>query len=176
MTHRQGDSHRPLFGPADALTALRLPLAVAFPVFDDARWRFVIVALVALTDFVDGVIARRFGGSRAGAVLDPVADKLFMLSAFVTVGSQGLLTPWELLAVLSRDILAGVGFLGSVVTGRPTTIPARAGGKWVTVGQLFTLVAFLAESPLVRPLAWSTAAISIYAIVDYAREARKRWR
>lgn len=176
MTHRQADESRSLFGPADALTALRLPLAVAFPVVDATGWRLVIVALVALTDFVDGRIARRFGSSRAGVVLDPIADKLFMASAFVTVASQGLLTLWELLAVLSRDILAGVGFLATVVTGRPTTIPARAGGKWVTVGQLVTLVAFLAKSPLVRPLAWSTAAFSIYAIVDYAREARKRWR
>lgn len=175
MTQRQGDSGRPLFGPADALTALRLPLAVAFPLVDDARWRFVIVAAVAITDFIDGRVARRTGGSRAGAVLDPIADKLFMLSAFATVASTGLLTIWELLAVLSRDILAGVGFLGTVIKGHPTTIPARAGGKWVTVGQLLTLVAFLAESPLVRPLAWSTAAISIYAIVDYAREARKQW-
>jgi len=176
VTHRQAETQRSLFGPADALTALRLPLAVAFPVVTATEWRFVIVALVALTDFVDGRIARRFGGSRAGVVLDPIADKVFLVVAFVTVASQGLLTLWELLAVLSRDILAGVGFLVTVVTGRPTTIPARAGGKWVTVGQLLTLVAFLAQSPLVRPLAWGTAAISVYAIVDYAREARKRWR
>jgi len=175
VTRGQGEASRPLFGPADALSALRLPLAVAFPLVNDARWRLAIVALAAISDFADGQVARRFGGSRAGAVLDPVADKLFMLSAFATVASTGLLTIWELLAVLSRDLLAGVGFLVSAVRGHPTTIPARAGGKWVTVGQLLTLVAFLSGSPLVRPLAWSTAAISIYAIVDYAREARRQW-
>jgi len=175
VTNRQGEPPQRLFGPADALSAMRLPLAAAFPLLDDARWRFVIVALAALTDFLDGRVARRYGGSRAGAVLDPVVDKLFMLSAFATVASTGLLTIWELLAVLSRDLLAGFGFLVTTIGGHPTAIPARAGGKWVTVGQLLTLVAFLARSPLVRPLAWSTAAISIYAIVDYAREARRQW-
>jgi CDP-diacylglycerol--glycerol-3-phosphate 3-phosphatidyltransferase/cardiolipin synthase len=172
---RQDNARTPLFGPADALTALRLPLAVAFPLVSGMYWRLGIVAVVALSDLIDGMLARRIGGSRAGAVLDPIADKLFMLSAFATVASHGLLTIWELLAVLSRDLWAGIGFLVTLIRGRPTTIPARAGGKWVTVGQLLTLVAFLMESPLVRPLAWATAAISIYAIVDYAREARRRW-
>src|SRR5690348_18023113 len=42
-------------------------------------------------------------------------------------------------------------------SGRPVALPARAGGKAVTVGQILTLVAFVVESPLVRPLAWATA-------------------
>lgn len=172
---RQDKGRKPLFGPADGLTALRLPLAVAFPVVQEDYWRLGIVAVVALTDFVDGLVARRIGGSRIGAVLDPIADKLFILIAFATVAPYGLLTIWEILAVLSRDILAGIGFLITVLKGRPIAIPARSGGKWVTVGQLLTLVAFLIESPLVRPLAWATAVISIYAIVDYAREARREW-
>ena len=44
----------------------------------------------------------------------------------------------------------------------------------MTVGQLLTLAAFLLESDLVRPLAWATAAISVYAIADYSRAAAHR--
>jgi hypothetical protein len=51
------------------------------------------------------------------------------------------------------------------------SIPARLGGKAVTVAQVLTLVAFLTDSPLLRPLAWATAAIALYAIWDYNQAA-----
>jgi len=76
--------------------------------------------------------------------------------------------------VLMRDLVALGAFLGTVVRKRPTTLPARAGGKWVTVGQLLTLLAFLLDSNLVRPLAWATAAVSVYAIADYTQVHRNR--
>ena len=168
---------KPTVGIADLVTAIRIPLAIAFPLVTRVPWRIAILVTAALSDFVDGKIARRLGPSRVGIVLDPVADKLFMLSAFLSLwvpeSGREFLTVWELLIVLSRDILAFVGFLVSVVMKRPTTLPARAGGKWVTVGQLLTLLAFLIAPLWVRPFAWVTAAISIYAIVDYGRMARK---
>lgn len=165
---------RPLVQPPDVLTALRLPLAVAFLLVDGVQARLAIVVVAAATDFVDGIWARRIGGSRVGVVLDPVCDKAFMLAAFAVVYRSGVLTPLELLGVLIRDIVALVAFLATWALRRPTTLPARAGGKAVTVGQLLTLIAFLAQSDLVRPLAWATAAISVYAIADYSRAARHR--
>lgn len=164
---------KPRFTLADLVTALRLPLAVAFPLTESHGWHLAIVAAAAATDFFDGRLARRLGPSRAGAVLDPVADKLFMLAAFLTVARHGLLSWWEIVLVLSRDIMAGLGALGAWLLGRPLALPARAGGKAVTVCQLLTLVAYIAESPLVRPLAWATAAISVYAIWDYGRVAAR---
>jgi len=106
--------------------------------------------------------------------LDPIADKLFMLAAFIVVFRTGVLTPWEVLGVLLRDITALVSFVGVTLLNRPITLPARAGGKAVTVCQALTLLAFLAESDLLRPLAWATAAISLYAIWDYVQVARSR--
>src|SRR2546429_460589 len=120
--------------------------------------------------------ARGFGSSRAGAVLDPVADKLFMAAAFLTVARSGRLHPIEIAGVLARDIVAALAFLGAWIGRRPATLPARAGGKAVTVCQLLTLVAFIADSPLVRPLAWATAAIGLYAIWDYGRAATRAGR
>jgi len=58
----------------------------------------------------------------------------------------------------------------------PRAIPARPGGKAVTVAQVLTLVAFLLRSPLLRPLAWATGAIAIYAIWDYYRVAPRAQR
>jgi hypothetical protein len=75
--------------------------------------------------------------------------------------------------VVARDIVAALGYVGAWLWRRPTALPARAGGKAVTVLQLLTLVAFIARSPLVRPLAWATAAVGLYAIWDYGRAAAR---
>lgn len=170
----EGRQAIPLFRPPDVLTALRLPLAVAFVLMSGAGERLAIVAVSAVSDVADGIWARRIGGSRTGAVLDPVADKLFMAAAFFVVVRSGLLHPVEIAAVLLRDLVALGAFLATVVLGRTTTLPARAGGKAVTVCQALTLIAFLAGSELLRPLAWATGAISVYAIVDYSRAALGR--
>ena len=161
------------FSAADVLTALRVPLAVLFPFVTDAGGRLAIVGAVAASDFFDGMLARRFGATRVGALLDPIADKLFAAVAFVTVARDTVLHPLEILGVLLRDIIAVLAFLGTWLRGRPVALPARAGGKWVTVLQLMTLTAWIAASPFLRPLAWATTAVSCYALWDYAQAARK---
>src|SRR5258705_191634 len=77
------------------LPALRLPLAAAFPFVHQPAWQLTLVGAAAASDFFDGMLARRFGGSRAGALLDPTADKVFMAAAFLTVARTGLLHPLE---------------------------------------------------------------------------------
>ena len=159
------------WSPADALTVVRVPLAIAFVVIGDAGWRIAILAFAAVTDFADGLVARRWGGSRLGAFLDPVADKLFMACAFGVVLVSGALSPLEILGVLARDVAAAIAFVATVLLRRPAAIPARLGGKAVTICQLLTVFAFLASSALLRPLAWATAAVALYAIWDYQRVA-----
>lgn len=164
---------KPWVGWADVLTALRVPLAAVFPVLRNPLARAGVIVLAAGSDVSDGMLARRFGGSRVGPVLDPVADKIFMAVAFVTVAHAGALGVLETVAILCRDIVAVVGFVGSALLRRPLALPARAGGKAVTVGQVFTLLAAVARSPAARWLAWGTAAVGLYAIWDYARAARR---
>src|SRR5215207_6113396 len=99
------------FTTADFITVVRLPLAVFFVVLEDTWWRFGVLALAAATDLLDGFLARRFGGSRFGAVLDPIADKLFMACAFGVVLFSGRLQLFEIVAVLLRDIWATAAFV-----------------------------------------------------------------
>lgn len=172
----RAEQGRPGFTTADFITVVRLPLALAFIVADAPWWRFGFLALAAATDLLDGILARRFGGSRFGAVLDPIADKLFMACAFGVVLFSGRLQFYEIVAVLLRDIWASAAFFVTVFTGRPTAIPARLGGKAVTVAQMLTLLAFIANASILRPLAWATGAIAIYAIWDYHRAARSEAR
>jgi phosphatidylglycerophosphate synthase len=165
---------KPVFAVADILTAVRFPLAVLFPIASSPAWQLAIIAAAAVTDLADGIVARRFGSSRAGSVLDPIADKAFMITAFVTIARRGLLEWYELAGVLLRDLLAVLGFVATWLLRRPVAVPARAGGKAVTIAQVLTLVAAIAESPHARKLAWATAAISVYALWDYGRTAARK--
>jgi CDP-diacylglycerol--glycerol-3-phosphate 3-phosphatidyltransferase/cardiolipin synthase len=168
---QKGEQGAPRLGAADLFTALRLPLAVLFILVSQPVWRLAILAVAAASDLLDGFLARRLGPSRLGVVLDPIADKLFMACAFGVVAFSGRLAFYEVIGVLLRDIAATAAFAVTALNHRALAIPARAGGKAVTLGQVLTLAAFLADSPLLRPLAWATGAIGLYAIWDYARAA-----
>lgn len=167
MTGTEVTPRRVAFAVADAITLVRIPLAVAFPLLTSTTARLALLGLAAVTDLGDGWWARRFGGSRIGAMLDPIVDKLFMATGFGVVLFSGTLAWFEVLALLIRDIIASVAFFITVATGRATSVPARAGGKAVTLLQLLTLLAFVLSSPLLRPLAWATAAVALYALYDY---------
>lgn len=155
------------FSLADGITLLRIPLAIAFPLFESPAVRLAILVLAGVTDLGDGLVARRFGGSRLGAVLDPIADKLFVAIAFAVVLASGALTWYEVVGVLARDIIATIAFFITIATGKATAVPARLGGKAVTVLQMLTLIVFVLQWPHLQSLAWATAAVALYAIYDY---------
>jgi CDP-diacylglycerol--glycerol-3-phosphate 3-phosphatidyltransferase/cardiolipin synthase len=165
---RQGRTSGPL-SAANVVSFARVPLAIAFALTETAGLRAVILAVAAASDLLDGWLARRLGPSRLGAMLDPVTDKIFMITAFVMLALSRELSLPEVAGVLLRDILTPMGYLASVLMRHPFSVPARAGGKAVTVGQSLTLLAWLLESAYLRPLAWATAAMAVYAIWDYGR-------
>ena len=160
--------------PANIVSLSRVPLALAFAVFPAVGVRLAVLAGAAATDLLDGALARRLGPSRLGAWMDPVADKIFMLTAFVALGTTGALGWLEVAGVLLRDVLTPLGYLAGWAARRPFAVPARVGGKAVTVGQTLTLFAWLLDSSFLRPLAWATAAMALYAIADYGRLAVQR--
>lgn len=169
----EGEQVRRNWTVADVLSVARVPMAIAFVLVTNEWWRLGIVALAGLTDLLDGRIARRYGSSRAGPIVDPIADKLFMACAFGVVAFSGRLEWYEIVGVLIRDIIATVAFFATAIFGRAVAVPARLGGKAVTVAQLMTLVAFLTDSSRLRPMAWATGAIGLYAIWDYERAASR---
>lgn len=171
---RQGRRGQRTLGAADVVSLARLPLAVAFVATESTDVRLPVLTVAALSDLLDGWLARRLGPSRIGAVLDPITDKLFMVAAFAMLAAARALTPLEILGVLLRDLLAPLGYLLTLALRRPVAIPARAGGKLVTVGQSLTLFAWLMDSPYLRPMAWATAAMALYALADYGFVAVRR--
>jgi phosphatidylglycerophosphate synthase len=172
----EAEQGRARWTAADVLSFLRIPLAVAFVLVSDTGWRLAIVAAAAVTDLLDGPIARRRGSSAYGPVLDPIADKVFMAAAVGVVAFSGTLEIYEIAGVLLRDIVATVAFAATWFSEEPRAIPARWSGKAVTVAQILTLVAFLLNSPYLRPIAWATTVIAIIAIWDYLRVAPRAQR
>lgn len=69
-----------------------------------------IISLAVSTDVLDGFLARQFGWrSRAGAILDPVADKLLFASVFLTLGYLGHIEIWLMALVIGRDLIIAIG-------------------------------------------------------------------
>src|SRR5207237_8259203 len=129
------------------IASSRLLLAAGFVVVDKADARLGLVGLAAVTDFLDGWLARRANwATRWGALIDPFADRVFALVAVSTFLFTGALSTVGYFVMISRDLMTALGFLvaRTVPWLRPVEFKARAAGKLVTVGQLATLVALLA--------------------------------
>ena len=92
-----------MFTLPNIITLLRFPLALAF-LQDNPFYRALAVLLAMLSDGLDGYIARRYGKiSRFGTFIDPLADKIFVLTALGVLLVEKRLLPWEALTMLSRD-------------------------------------------------------------------------
>ncbi|HEX6058502.1 MAG TPA: CDP-alcohol phosphatidyltransferase family protein [Gemmatimonadaceae bacterium] len=163
---------RALLAAVNALSLSRIALAAAYPLAGDASWRVSLVALAGASDFLDGWIARRTHlTTRWGAILDPVTDRLFVLTAITTHLVEGSLGVAQYYALLVRDLATAVGFLvaRAVPWLRGVELRARWAGKIVTVLQLATLLALSLAPRLVVPLVAAVVATSVWAIADYTR-------
>ena len=160
----------PLVTLPNAISLSRVALAAGFVAVEGSAPRLALIATASLTDFLDGWLARRRRvPSRFGALLDPVADRLFMLSVIASYVAGGLLAPWEGVALFFRDVMSVVGWFvaRSVSWLRPIRFRARPIGKVVTVGQLVTVVAVLLAPALVHPLVLLVGALGVAATADY---------
>ncbi|MGI8619998.1 MAG: CDP-alcohol phosphatidyltransferase family protein [Gemmatimonadaceae bacterium] len=148
----------------------RLVLAVAFIAINDSAVRVALILAAAFTDFLDGWLARRqHTSSSMGALIDPIADRAFVLTALSVYLYDGKLTTPEYFIVLSRDFATAIGFLVARVVPwlRPAVFQARMLGKTVTVLQLTLLVLVLVWPAPVGFLVLAIGAFSAASIVDY---------
>jgi cardiolipin synthase (CMP-forming) len=148
----------------------RLVLAALFLAARGVESRLVLIGTASISDFLDGWLARRSNATtRLGALIDPLADRAFVLTALTSYLLNRELTLGQYFALLARDIATAVGFLvaRSVAWLRPVTFKARSLGKLVTALQLVTLLAVLVAPRVVAPLVVAVAVLSAAAITDY---------
>ncbi|HET7630716.1 MAG TPA: CDP-alcohol phosphatidyltransferase family protein [Gemmatimonadaceae bacterium] len=148
----------------------RLIMAAAFVAIDTAQARILLVALAAATDFLDGYIARRARiTSRAGALIDPISDRVFVLTAVATFLYLGRISTLGYFIIILRDLMTAVGFLvaRTIPWLRPIRFRARISGKVVTSLQLLTFAAILVRPAWVTPLIAGVFVASCWAVYDY---------
>ncbi|MCZ7525250.1 MAG: CDP-alcohol phosphatidyltransferase family protein [Acidimicrobiia bacterium] len=165
--------------PANAVTGVRLLLAV--PVLwvvqqRGAGWgTFVAWTLLALTDHVDGWLARRDGTTRSGAFLDPLADKVLAMGGFVALGARGDVSWWPVAVIGGREL--GVSVFRSYMGRRGVSLPARRLGKWKANLQ-FAAVAIVLLPPaadlvgLQQAVLWGAVALTLLSAADLVRHTR----
>ena len=83
-----------------------IPLVAWFILFDYFLYALITTLIIAISDFLDGFIARIFNAqSEIGSYLDSIADKAFIISAYMLIGAQDLLPIFVIIIVISRDII-----------------------------------------------------------------------
>jgi len=129
-----------IFSVPNQLTFLRLAFLPGFIIaihYDHYDWALGILIAAALSDALDGVLARTLDQKTSlGAYLDPIADKLLLSTSFVILAVKGKVSWWVTILVLSRDvlILATAVVILLAVGYRP--LPPSLYGKLCTVVQI----------------------------------------
>jgi cardiolipin synthase (CMP-forming) len=141
---------------ANLISALRLlaaPVVVWLIQTSRFRWALLLTIPIGLSDWADGYLARRLGNtSRLGTYLDPAADKVLLVAAFITLGTIGAIPLPLVILVLGRDvvIVAGAALLWKL-RGRTEFTPL-ATGKISTTFQIMTVLIVLVSLVAPRPL------------------------
>jgi cardiolipin synthase len=169
----------------NALSLLRLLL---IPVFvwlalgpEADGWAFVILVVSSVTDWLDGQIARRYHlASRVGQVLDPIADRLFVLTTIIVLALREIVPWWLVAAMVTRDLFM-VLVQWAMRRHELPLLPVHYVGKAATVCLLFGLTTLIltagdgAIADVARPIAWAFTlwglAIYWWSAVLYAEQA-----
>lgn len=154
-----------------------VPIVFWLLVSGQTQLAFFVFVLAGVSDAVDGFIAKRFGlSTELGAYLDPLADKLLIVSIFVALGVRGALPSWLVIAVVTRDLLIVVGVILSWLLNHPVRIRPLAVSKANTAAQIVLAGTVLADDgfglglEMVRiALVWIVGVLTVASLAAYLR-------
>lgn len=154
------ESSRRVATVPNALTIVRLILIPFFVVASlDRKFllAFIFFLVAAITDALDGWIARRFNlRSRLGAVLDPAADKLMLICGYLVYTLPNVathrLSPWLTFTVFARDFLLVLSAYLLYTRISVKRFPPSVAGKISTITQVVALAATIAANTALEPL------------------------
>lgn len=167
----------------NAITLLRvvlIPFYIDLMIYGYYDQALAVFLFACVTDALDGLIARLTKTqTELGAFLDPMADKLLIISAFVTLVLIGRLPVWLVIIVVSRDVILVLGSLALYLMGHKLVIKPSIIGKTATVLQLsvvslmMVLINYGAGWSLLPPLFWATATVTIVSGAQYVMRGMK---
>ena len=163
----------------NALTLSRIflvPLLVAVLLTRTEQWELIggaIFAVAALTDWLDGYLARsRQQVTTLGIMLDPVADKLLISAAFISLVQMGLAPAWMVVVIVGREF--AVMGLRMVAVEQSIQIPASPLGKGKMLTQVIAILLLILGEKSIGPIAvvapialWLTVILALASGLDY---------
>ncbi|MFO7985866.1 MAG: CDP-alcohol phosphatidyltransferase family protein [Desulfatiglandaceae bacterium] len=161
------------------ITTLRIifvPIFVIYLMNDACLSALTVFFLAGLSDAADGLVARLFNQkSRLGAYLDPMADKLLLVAAFIILAVQGFIPSWLTVIVITRDVLILLGVLFLFLNHDDLRIQPSLLSKITTCLQMGTVFVVLVIqslgflSALVPGVYWVTGLLTIASGLGYIR-------
>ena len=165
----------------NALTLSRLAAIPVLMVLLIARFRghdqiaAALFVVFSFTDTLDGQIARRRGlVSDLGKFLDPLADKLFVLSVLIVLVQEGLVAAWIVVVIFSRELL--ITILRSVGATQGRVIAAAPMGKTKTMTQMAAVVLLILQRPYPSLVPFALLAVGIAIIFTVGSGIDYMWR
>ncbi len=162
------------------LRIILIPFFINLMIYHYYREALVVFIFACLTDALDGMIARLTKTqTELGAFLDPMADKLLIVSAFVTLVLMDMLPVWLVIIVISRDMILVLGSIAIYFTGYQFTAKPSIIGKTTTVMQLVVVTLSLVmknfgiETGLLTILYWLTAGFTLASGIQYVARGTK---
>jgi CDP-diacylglycerol---glycerol-3-phosphate 3-phosphatidyltransferase len=129
----------------------------------------VVFALASLTDFVDGRLARARGSiTTFGKLMDPLADKLLIIAALLSLVSLNRLEAWVAMVIITRELAVTMLRLGATQAG--VVMAASMFGKVKTCMQIAAILALIAvqgEPLWVSLLLYATVVVTVLSGLDY---------
>ena len=145
----------------------------------ESKAAFLVFVAAGISDAVDGYLAKRFDSkTELGAYLDPLADKLLIVSIYIALGVRAEIPLWLVVAVVSRDILILMAILVSWLMDQPVAIRPIAVSKLNTAAQIVLASAVLADEAFHLGLAaagvrtvlvWMTGALTVLSLAAYLK-------
>jgi CDP-diacylglycerol--glycerol-3-phosphate 3-phosphatidyltransferase len=136
----------------------------------------IVFALASLTDFADGYLARTRGSvTTFGKLMDPLADKLLIIAALLSLVSLGRLPAWVAMVIIARELAVTVLRLGATQAG--VVMAASLFGKVKTCLQIAAILAVIAvpgEPLWVSLLLYATVLVTVLSGLDYFFGLRRR--
>jgi CDP-diacylglycerol--glycerol-3-phosphate 3-phosphatidyltransferase len=122
--------------------------------------------IASITDFFDGYIARNFNAvSKLGEILDPLADKMLVLGAFMGLVYLHRANPWAIYLILLREFFITGLRIAMVEEGM--SVKASFAGKIKTVFQMIAIGFLIMNWPLANLLLWIAVILTLYSGMEY---------
>ncbi|MFO8165922.1 MAG: CDP-alcohol phosphatidyltransferase family protein [Thermodesulfobacteriota bacterium] len=157
------------------LRVLLVPIFIIYIINDRAMGSLIIFLIASISDALDGFIARIFHQkSDLGAHLDPLADKILLISAYITLAVLKMIPPWLAILIISRDVIILLGVLVLYINRRPVKVHPSLLSKSTTCLQIGTILMILSSGYIsIEPIKiyafWFTAGLTIASGLQYIR-------